>query len=99
MTMLEEKFSASERVRKLSEQVVRKEKAVKQALDEIIGLYESATVNLDGFVKKLVEQRKLHKDRLKKIEDATKQVLDMSDIEEVELRLMNALLKKLQEKK
>lgn len=98
MTM-EEKFDASERVRKLSEETVRKEKAVKKALDEILELYASANVNLDGFVVKLVEQRKLHRERLKKIEDATKKVLDMTDIEEVELRLMNALLVKLQEKK
>lgn len=99
MAMLEEKFSASERVRKLSEQVVKKEKAVKKALDEILELYASANVNLDGFVVKLVEQRKLHRERLKKIEDTTKKVLDGSDIEEVELRLLNMLIQKLEKGK
>ena len=96
---LEEQYNASKRLEHLTEQLKVKQKAVSKGLQDILALYESANVDFDGFLQKLVKQRELHMKRLKEIEEGTRLMLDNKEIEELEMRLMNALLAKLQEKR
>lgn len=95
MSELEMEFKKTEKLRLLSEELVRKQKAVEKMLTELLASYDEVFSVYDGFLQKIKAKRDERKKRLEKFMAEVESLKEDSELDELEKKLLKMLIDKL----
>lgn len=95
MSELEMEFKKTEKLRLLSEELVRKQKAVEKMLTELLASCDEVFSVYDGFLQKIKAKRDERKKRLEKFMAEVESLKEDSELDELEKKLLKMLIDKL----